>query len=126
MPFVVKNAPAVFQEMMQTLFGDCSGFCSPYMDDLVIFSSCWEDHVGHVRQVLHKLRSAGLMANPARCHWGGTRMEFLGHLVGEGTMSVPQHRVESLASYTKPTTIEEPQGVPGVSRFLWALLRTVV
>ena len=101
MPFGVKNAPAVFQE---TLFSDCSGFCSPYMDDLVIFSSCWEDHVGHVRQVLHKLRSAGLMANPAKCHWGGTRMEFLRHLVGEGTMSIPQHRVESLASYTKPTT----------------------
>ena len=31
-------------------------------------------------------------------------MEFLGHLVGEGTMSVPQHRVEALACYSKPTT----------------------
>ena len=101
MPFGVKNAPAVFQEMMQSLFSDCSTY---YMYDLVIFSSCWEDHVRHVRQVLDKLRPAGLMANPAKCHWGGTRMEFLGHLVGEGTMSVTQHRVESLATYTKHTT----------------------
>ena len=30
-------------------------------------------------------------------------MEFLGHFVGEGTMSVPQHRVEALARYTRPT-----------------------
>ena len=90
----------------------------------VIFSSCWEDNVSHVRQVLDKLRSAGLMANPAKCHWGGTRMEFLGHLFGEGTMSVPQHLVESLASYTKPTT-KKPQGVPEVSRFLSAILRTI-
>ena len=102
MPLGVNNAPAVFEEMMQTLFGDC--ICSPYMDDLVIFSPCWEDHVSYVRQVLDKLKSAGLTANSAKCHWGGTRMEFLGHLVGEGTMSVPQHRVELLASYTKPTT----------------------
>ena len=74
------------------------------MDDLIIFGSCWEDHVQHVRQVLGKLRTAGLMANPAKCHWGSTRMEFLGHLVKEDTMSVPQHRVEALAGYTRPTT----------------------
>ena len=35
---------------------------------------------------------------------GGRKMEFLGHLVGGGSMSVPEHRVEALAQYTKPTT----------------------
>ena len=104
MPFGVKNAPAVFQELMQKLFKDLAYCCTPYMDDLVIFSSTWEEHVQHVRLVLGKLRAAGLTANPAKCHWGGTKMEFLGHLVGEGTMSVPRHRVEALASFTKPTT----------------------
>ena len=57
-----------------------------------------------MRKVLDKLRSAGLTANPAKCHWGGKRMEFLGHLVGEGRMSVPKHRVEMLTNFTKPTT----------------------
>ena len=104
MPFGVRNAPAVFQELMHKLFRGCKSFCSPYMDDLIIYSSSWADHVGHVRQVLSCLREAGLTANPAKCHWGGTRMEFLGHLVGEGTMSIPQHRVEALAAYTKPCT----------------------
>ena len=104
MPFGVKNAPAVFQELMQGLFSEDASFCSPYMDDLIIFSGCWEDHVKHVRQVSSKLRTAGLTVNPAKCRWGGTRMELLGHLVGEGTMSVPQHRVEALAGYTRPTT----------------------
>ena len=102
--FGVNNTPAVFQELMQGLFRNCSSFCCPYMDDLVIFSSNWEDHIEHVRQVLDKLRTAGLIANPAKCHWGGTRMEFLGHLVGEGTMSVPQHQVEAFAKYSKPST----------------------
>ena len=104
MPFGVRNAPAVFQELMHKLFRGCKSFCSPYMDDLIIYSSSWDHHVGHVRQVLSCLREAGLTANPAKCHWGGTRMEFLGHLVGEGTMSIPQHRVEALAVYTKPCT----------------------
>ena len=115
MPFGVKNAPAVFQELMQKLFKDFSYCCTPYMDDLVIFSSTWEEHVQHVRLVLSKLRAAGLTANPAKCHWGGTKMEFLGHLVGEGTMSVPRHRVEALASFTKPTTKK------GLKSFLGAI-----
>ena len=89
---------------MQGLFRDDATFCSPYMDDVIIFSGSWADHIRHFRHVLGKLRTAGLTANPTKCKWGGTRMEFLGHLVGEGTMSIPQHRVEALASYTRPMT----------------------
>ena len=52
MPFGVKNAPAVFQKLMQSIFRDDRNHCSPYMDDIVIFSPTWEDHVTHVRSVL--------------------------------------------------------------------------
>ena len=104
MPFGVNNASSVFQELMQSIFKEDSQFCTPYMDDLVIFSPCWEDHVKHVRIVLDRLRKAGLTANPAKCKWGGTRMEFLGHLVEEDSMSVPAHRAEALATYSRPTT----------------------
>ena len=83
MPFGVKNAPAVFQELMQGLFRDYSSFCSPYMDDLVIFSSSWEDHVQHVRQVLDKLWMAGLTANPLGWHQNGVSgsLDWGGHHV---------------------------------------------
>ena len=91
MPFGVRNAPAVFQELMQMIFRDESLYCRPYMDDLIIFSFSWSDHITHVRKVLTKFREAGLTANPAKCRWGGSKMEFLGHLVGEGTMAVPEH-----------------------------------
>ena len=76
-PFGVKNAPAVFQALMTDLLSWCRDFCSPYMDDILIFSKDWDDHKLHVYQVLQKLKEAGLTANPAKCHWGGTKMEFL-------------------------------------------------
>ena len=98
LPFSIRNAPAVFQQLMQKLFRDGKDYCSPYMDDLMIYSLFWEEHVKHVHRVLQCLREAGLTANPAKCHLGGTKMEFLGHLVGEGTMTIPQHRVQALAN----------------------------
>jgi len=103
MPFGVKNAPACFQELMQGLFASDS-FCSPYMDDLVIFSDSWEDHVRHIQEVLGKLKCAGLTANPAKCRWGGKSIEFLGHQVGGGRMSLPSHRAEAFREYSKPVT----------------------
>ena len=97
MPFGVRNAPAVFQEYITKLFRNHKTYCSPYMDDLIVYNSSWKEHVGHVREVLSILRTAGLTANPAKCQWGGTQMEFLGHMVGEGLMAILQHRVQALA-----------------------------
>jgi len=70
MPFGVKNAPACFQKLMQELFKADTSYCSLYMDDLVIFSESWEKHVGHIEEVLRRLKGAGLTANPAKCRWG--------------------------------------------------------
>jgi len=103
MPFGVKNAPAIFQTIMQDIFAKHS-HCTPYMDDLVIFSETWEDHLAHIQSALHTLEQAGLTANPSKCVWGGTCIEFLGHLVGGGKMALPEHRAEAFKQYEKPKT----------------------
>ena len=100
MPFGVKNAPAIFQELMQTILHDTIGFVTAYMDDVVIYSSSWEDHVRHIKAVLDRLKAANLTVNPTKCVWGGKTMTFLGHHVGAGKMSLPAHRVEALARMT--------------------------
>ena len=51
MAFGVCNAPVVFQ-LMTKLLHEYKTFCLPYMDDLIVYSSSWEDHVEHVRKVL--------------------------------------------------------------------------
>ena len=103
MPFGVKNAPAVFHLMTQ-IMKDCSKFARPYMDDVVIISTSWEDNKGRVRRVLECLRKAGLTAHPKKCCWGGILMEFLGHKVRNGQMMIPGSRAKALLDYTRPTT----------------------
>ena len=86
------------------LFSSHAQFCTPYMDDIIVFSESWSDHLSHLAQVLDKLRQAGLTANPKKCEWGGKSMEFLGHQVGGGRMSMPAHRAQALGQYNMPTT----------------------
>ena len=104
MPFGVKNAPAIFQELMQNILHDTTVFATAYMDDVVIHSSSWENHVSHIRAVLDRLKAANLTVNLSKCVWGGKTMTFLGHDVGAGRMSLPAHRVEALAKYERPLT----------------------
>ena len=104
MPFGVCNAPVVFQTLMEKVLKGLGSFCKVYMDDLIIFSDTWEQHMTHVRKVLAALKAAGLTANPAKCEWGGRELQFLGHIIGSGEMSIPKARIESLQSYVKPST----------------------
>ena len=104
MPFGVKNAPACFQALMQKVLVGLDDFATAYMDDVVIFSSTWEDHVVHIGRVLSAIGQAGLTVNPKKCCWGGSAVEFLGHFVGKGVMSIPAHRTSALEHYTRPRT----------------------
>ncbi len=67
MPFGLKNSPASFQRVMETVLDDIQDFSGTYMDDINIFSQTWEDHVAYIKCVLDRLRKAGLTAKPAKC-----------------------------------------------------------
>ena len=90
MPFGVRNAPAMFQKLMDKVLKEVKGYARAYMDDIVVFSSSWENHVRHVRQVLKLLNQAGLTVNPEKCRWGGTKLRFLGHIIGNGSLAIPE------------------------------------
>ena len=104
MPFGVRNAPAVFQTLMDEVLEGKQENARAYMDDIVIFSDEWDQHVVHVREVLMALKSAGLRPTPPSAGGGGESMEFLGHTIGKEVNSVPNSRAESIASYKQPKT----------------------
>ena len=73
--------------------------------------------MGHVREVLSRLREAGLTASPKKCTWGGKVVQFLGHSLGEGKVSIPESRVNTLRNYVKPRTKRGLRTFVGVVSF---------
>ena len=61
MPFGLHNAPATFQRMMNYVLRECQDITGAYIDDVVIFSHGWGEHLGHLREVFSQLQLAGLM-----------------------------------------------------------------
>ena len=60
----LKNAPGEFQSFMEhCLDGFRDDICLPYIDDIIVFSQTFEDHVDRIRKVLRRLREHGLSLN---------------------------------------------------------------
>ena len=66
MPFGVKNAPVVFQELMQGIFREDIKYCTPYMDDIVIFSNSLDKHVNHIKNCFDKAKEGKLDSQSCR------------------------------------------------------------
>ena len=56
--------------MMDSVIQGLDDYAAAYIDDLVIHSMTWEEHLSHIEEVLKRLRAAGLTVKPAKCQFG--------------------------------------------------------
>ena len=82
MPFGLTNAPATFQRLMNTVLKEVLDvFCTVYLDDILVFSKNIQDHATHLRWVFGRLRENGLKAKLAKCAFGLSSVDYLGHVI---------------------------------------------
>lgn len=110
-PFGLRNAPAYFQRSMQAALADVPKACI-YLDDIVLFSSTFEEHMQTLNHVLARLRDVGLRLKRSKCRFLQQRTEYLGHIVSSEGVRPDPAKVESIANMQPPT------GLEGLRRFL--------
>ncbi len=68
MPFGLCNGPATFQQLMTQVLADLEwGICFVYLDDILLVSGTFEEHLQHLGSVFERLRKAGLRLKPRKC-----------------------------------------------------------
>ena len=108
LPFGLKNAPAAWQRMVNTVLqGYLYQFAFMYIDDLVVASATWEEHLGHLRQVLERFRLAGLTLKLTKCRFGVSSLRFLGHIVTGDDIRPDPSKTASIRAFKLPTTLRE-------------------
>ena len=99
-----KNLFTIEPTVHNLLIQGLQGFASAYLDDLVLYSNSWEDHLQHLRQVLQQLPDAGLTAMPKRCQFAMEQCNYLGHIVGNGVWNPELDKVEAICCFAIPKT----------------------
>jgi hypothetical protein len=84
--FGLKTSPSLFQSVMQKVLGGLEEFCGVFIDDIIIFSDNWEDHLKHVRIVLTRLLKAKLTVKLSKCFFAVNEIDYLGQNFGNGKM----------------------------------------
>lgn len=109
------NAPATFQRLMYKVLGNLMWTHSmAYLDDIVIFSKTFEEHIVHLEQVFEKLREAGLKVKPKKCSIAHRRLQYLGHIVDADGVRPDPANVEALTNYPQPKNVKQIQQFLGI------------
>lgn len=120
----LRNAPATFQSLMNSIFSDCiDRFMIVYLDDLLIYSNSPEDHLIHLETVLSRLQKHDLYVNITKCDIASSDTEFLGLNVGIKGVSISLDRKKVVADWPTPKSLTELRSFLGLLQFFRRFIR---
>jgi hypothetical protein len=115
LPMGLSNSPATFVRCIDQVLGDLKWtICAVYFDDIIIFSSTFEEHLKHIDLVLSRLKDAGLTINPSKVQLCRQRLKFLGHIIEPGKCFPNPEKVSVLHSYPIPKHAKHVQQFLGL------------
>lgn len=106
MPFGMTNAAATFQRMIHSLLQDLEG-CEAYIDDVIIYSKTWDEHLRIMCVLYDILAKANLTVNLVKRDFCHAYVEYLSHKVGQGHVTPIMSKVEAIAKFPIPTNKKE-------------------
>jgi hypothetical protein len=118
MPFGLTNAPATFQKMMDKTLKEYIGkFVTVYLDDIMIYSKSFEEHIEHIEKVLMKLKEINAIIKLKKCEFGKRNIEFLGHIVGKDGLQPEVKKVEKIKNMKRPGSVTEVRSFLGLCSY---------
>ena len=108
LPFGLTAAPATFQRLMErVLHGLHWKSLLLYLDDIIVIGNSFDNHYQNLKEVLSRLRAAGLKLKPAKCHLFQTKVAYLGHVVSCDGVATDPDKTAAVANWPIPRYLSE-------------------
>ena len=104
LPFGLRNAPATFQRAIDMILSEVWKNVRVNLDDLIIFSADAEAHLSPMDTVLTLLRKHGVTLKSQKFHVLSSEVEYLGHEVRPGRVSVNEKNLRAIKKAVFPKT----------------------
>ena len=89
-------------------------FVSVYLDDIIIYSRTYEQHLDHIQRVFNALRKANLKIKLKKCFFCKPNIAFLGHIVGRDGIQTDPAKVEVVRTFKVPKTVSQLRSALGL------------
>ncbi|KAL5011180.1 hypothetical protein ScPMuIL_011737, partial [Solemya velum] len=124
LPFGLVNAPATYQRLMEDCLAELNmKVCFIYLDDLIIFSDSYEEHLERLEMVLTRLREHGLKLSPNKCSMFQTKVRYLGFVVSALGVETDPEKIAKIQQWPVPTTPEEVRRFLGFAGYYRKFIR---
>ncbi|CAF4595448.1 unnamed protein product, partial [Didymodactylos carnosus] len=101
----LKNSPPTFQKVMINTLKSCRSFCLVYLDDIIVFSNSFEQHLDHLKQVFAALEDKNITLNPPKCEIAVQKINYLGHTITETTATPMNDSIKTILEIKEPRTL---------------------
>lgn len=110
LPFGVKTGPSIFNRTIRRVLNKYKiDFARHYFDDIIIFSSTFEEHLQHLTQLFHLCEQENIKLKLSKCKFAQNRIKFLGYEIFEGTITPANANIETIKKLKPPTNVKELQ-----------------
>lgn len=124
MPMGLTNSGAELCSLIDTLFGsEFEPYAFPYLDDVVIVTETFEEHVEILSRIAEKFKFANLTISPQKSKFCYRRLRYLGHIIDEEGIAMDKSRIEAIEKYPTPTTVREVQRLIGMAGWYRRFIR---
>ena len=118
LPFGLCNSTATFQRAMtHVLRGLEWDLCLAYIDDLIIFSRWFDEHLLHLEQVFKRLREADVKLKPSKCHFVKAQVEHLGHIVSADGVRPNPAKITAVKDFPVPKSVKDLRAFLGLCNY---------
>ena len=108
MPFGLCNSPATYSRLMSKIFaGDLFSGLLVYLDDLLVYSKTFDEHMVKLEMTFQKIKQYGLKLKPSKCFFLKKRLVYLGHEVSSEGVRVDPNKIEVIRNWPIPTNVRE-------------------
>ncbi|CAF4843056.1 unnamed protein product, partial [Rotaria socialis] len=99
LPQGITNGPATFQRIINHILGPARWrYALAYIDDVIIYSKTFEDHLTHLNDICTILKNGRFRLNPEKCEIAQTQTDYLGHRIQNGDIRPSPTNINGLLS----------------------------
>ena len=114
---LISKRPGSLLETHAKGYGHLFNILLVNLDDLLVFSPTFEEHLKRLQKVVDRLRELNVKLNPDKCKLGSSSVSFLGHVLPRDGLKTDPDKIAAVKNIPQPTTVRDVRAFIGLAGY---------